>query len=189
VNVSTNGAPEPAPAPRLPGRKLKWAISICLALHLAAVVVAPASTAPSSELLGSAWEFFRPYLQFFYINHGHHFFAPEPAESTLLAYVAEREDGSIIRGRIPTKDIVPRLLYHRHFMLTEHMNQAPEELQQLWYRSYAEHVGHKFGASKVSLTKITHWFPSIEHVQEGRKLDEASLYEEQPLGVFQCDAY
>ena len=32
-------------------------------------------------------------------------------------------------GRIPNREIVPRLLYHRHFMLTEQMKDAPAELQ------------------------------------------------------------
>ena len=83
-------------------------------------------------------------------NHGYHFFAPEPGDSTLLAYEAHRADGTVVSGRIPNRDIVPRLLYHRHFMLTEQMKDAPAELQNEWVGSYAEHLCQKLGAQRVS---------------------------------------
>jgi hypothetical protein len=189
VNEWSNDAPTPPlheKAAWRPGRKLKWAISLVLVFHLAAIIIAPAAAGPPSQLIESGWKFFGPYLQFLYLDHGHRFFAPEPGPSTLVSYVAEREDGTIVSGRIPDRSIVPRLLYHRYFMLTEHMNQAPEPLQQIWYRSYAEHVGHKYGAARVSLTKQTHWLPTMEMVRDGMKLDDPASYEEQPLGVFPC---
>lgn len=179
--------PPPTPTPRrLGSRVLKWGVNLWLVFHLAAIVAAPAAVEPSSDLIRSAWNVFRPYLQVLYLNHGYHFFAPEPAESTLLAYVAERPDGTAVRGRIPNFGIKPRLLYHRHFMLTEHMAQAPPELQRAWYGSYARHVGHKYGATRVSLTKQTHFLPSMEMVRDGVRLDDPRSYEEQPLGVFRC---
>ena len=73
--------------------------------------------------------------------------------------MAERDDGTVVRGRIPDRAIQPRLLYHRHFMLTEHMAQAPPELQEKWYGSYAQHLGRKYGATRVSLTRQTHLPP------------------------------
>ncbi len=168
-------------------RVVKCAASLAIVYHLGAILSAPASAPPSSELMGSAWEFFSPYLQFLYLNHGHHFFAPEPSTSTLLSYTAEREDGTVVAGRIPSRDTIPRLLYHRHFMLTEHMNQAPDELRDVWYQSYAHHIGRKTGAVKVGLTKQTHMLPSIEDIRDGVRLNDPATYEEQPLGVFQCD--
>ncbi len=123
-----------------------------LVFHLSAMVVAPASVGPLLDLLGSAWDFFQPYLQFP---------LPQP-RPPLLRPRARREHAPGLRGpsrgrhghragRIPNFKIRPRLLYHRHFMLTEHMNQAPDELREAWYRSYALHIGRKYGASKVSL--------------------------------------
>lgn len=182
-------APGSVPTPRRGGRRLlRWGVNLWLVFHLSAIVIAPASVSPSSELIDSGWEVVRPYLQFLYLNHGHHFFAPEPGESTLLAFVAHREDGTEVRGRIPNFEIRPRLLYHRHFMLTEHMNQAPDELRESWHRSYALHLGREHGTSKVSLTRQTHNLPTMEMVRDGVKLDDPSSYEEQPLGVFRCDA-
>lgn len=188
----TEAAPKPGlglvPPPKPLGlRMLKWGVNLWLGFHLAAIITAPAAVDPASDLVRSAWSVFRPYLQLLYLNHGYHFFAPEPAESTLLSYVAERPDGTVVNGRIPNFGIKPRLLYHRHFMLTEHMAQSPPEVQQAWYGSYARHIGRKHGATRVSLTKVTHLLPSMEAVRDGVRLDDPRSYEEQPLGVFPCD--
>ena len=131
-------------APRPPrSRLLCWAINLGLALHVVAIVIAPAAVSPSSDLIQAGWDLFQPYLQILDLNHGYHFFAPEPGDSTLLAFQAERPDGTVVNGRIPNRDIVPRLLYHRHFMLTEQMKDAPAELRDQWLGSYAEHIGQK----------------------------------------------
>ena len=68
-----------------------------------------------------------------FLNHGYHFFAPEPAPSTLISFEAERADGTKVAGHFPSRKSIPRLLYHRHFMLTEHLHaaelrDAPDEL-------------------------------------------------------------
>ncbi len=175
------------PLRRTAGGRLRWVVNLWLVFHLAAIIIAPASVSPSSSLMNSAWELVHPYLVFLDLNHGHHFFAPEPGESTLLAFEAERADGSVVRGRIPDRRIGPRLLYHRYFMLTEHMNGAPEELQTLWHESYAQHIGHEFGAKQVRLTQLFHLLPTMERVRGGGRLDDPESYEARPLGVFRCD--
>ena len=185
VTALDSGPPEAPPVPFLT-KLVRRAVSFWLVIHLTAIVIAPASVAPTSELILSGWKVFRPYLQVLYLDHGYHFFAPEPGESTLLAFVAERPDGTTVRGRLPDKAVGPRLLYHRYFMLTEHMGQAPEGLRQAWYESYARHIGREYGARQVSLTKLTHDFPTIEAVLGGVRLDDPRGYEEQPLGVFRC---
>jgi len=181
-------APDPQPSPRRK-RLLRWAVNLWLVFHLSAIIIAPASVGPSSDLVRSGWILFKPYLQTLYLNHGYHFFAPEPAQSTLVAYVVERPDASVIQGRIPDRAIKPRLLYHRHFMLSEHLNECPKELQDLWYGSYARHLGRKYGAKQVSLTRRTHFLPTMAMVRGGVKLDDPASYTEQPLGVFPCDGY
>jgi hypothetical protein len=186
---------EPAPVadrPASPTRRSgssrwRWALNAWLTFHLAAIIIAPASVSPSSELSRSAWDLVQPYVELLYLNHGNQFFAPEPGESTLLAFEAERDDGTVIRGRIPDRTTWPRLLYHRHFMLTEHMRDAPPELQALWHGSYARHLGSQFGARRVRLTQQTHLLPTMERVRGGGRLDDPESYEEQPLGVFRCD--
>ena len=89
----------PDPAPRRPGaRPLRWAVSLWLVFHVSAIIIAPASVAPSSDLVRSAWAVFRPYLQILYLNHGYHFFAPEP----------DREHAAGLRGRARRRDGRPR---------------------------------------------------------------------------------
>jgi hypothetical protein len=177
-------------APRVPRSRLaRWAINLGLALHIVAIIIAPAAVSPSSDLVQAGWDLFQPYLQILYLNHGYHFFAPEPGDSTLLAFQAERPDGTVVSGRIPNRDIVPRLLYHRHFMLTEQMKDAPAELRDQWLGSYAEHIGRKYGAARVRLTGQTHHLPTTEMVREGVRLDDPSSYEDEDLGVFECETH
>jgi len=174
----------PASARRAGPRVLRLALNLWLLFHLSAIIIAPASVRPSSDLVRSGWDVVRPYLQILYLNHGYHYFAPEPSESTLLAFAAERGDGTVLRGRFPDRRISPRLLYHRYFMLTEHMNQAGPDLQDRWYASYAEHLGHAYGARRVKLTRVTHYLPSIDLVRAGVTLNDPRSYAEEPLGEF-----
>jgi hypothetical protein len=172
---------------RRPPRWLRGIVSCWILFHLAAIVSAPASVAPSSRLAQRSWAFFRPYLQLLYLNHGYHYFAPEPSFSTLVAYRVERPDGSRLDGRIPHRDIRPRLLYHRHFMLTENFNFAPQDSERPWYRTYARHLCRRHGGERASLTRQTHYLPTMEAVREGVSLDDPASYAEEPLGIFSCD--
>ncbi|RUL88748.1 hypothetical protein [Tautonia sociabilis] len=183
--------PDPGSPPWSPRRRWsRWAVNGWLVLHVSAIIIAPASVAPSSFLAVTAWEVVHPYLQLLYLNHGYHFFAPEPSYSTLLEFQAERADGSVIaRGRIPDRRIVPRLLYHRHFMLSEHMAGAPEEVRELWHRSFAEHIGRKYGADVVRLSQVSHYLPTIPAVQQGIGLDHPDSYEVVSLGAYRCDEF
>ena len=124
----------------------------------------------------------QPYLEILYSNHGNHFFAPEPGESTLLAFEAERDDGTIVRGRIPDRTTWPRLLYHRYFMLTEHMSDAPDELRASWHESYAQHIGREYGATRVRLTQQTHLLPTMERVRDGGRLTIRKATKTSPWG-------
>lgn len=169
---------------------LRWAVNCWLVFHLSAIIIAPASVAPTSDLIQSTWTVFQPYLELLFLNHGYHFFAPEPAESALISFEAERADGSKISGHIPDRKTVPRLLYHRHFMLTEHLHaaqlsDAPEELQQEWVNSYAAHLRRKYGAVRVKLTGHLHGLPSREDVRNGRKLNDPASYDSSEFGVFE----
>jgi hypothetical protein len=167
----------------------RLALNAWIVFHVAAIIVAPAAVSPASDLVEAGWGVFQPYLQMLDLNHGYHFFAPEPEDSTLLAFEAERSDGTVVKGRIPNRDIVPRLLYHRHFMLTEQMKDAPAELQQEWVGSYAEHLCRKYGAARVKLTGQIHHLPTMEMVRKGVRLDDPSSYDDEELGVFECKTH
>src|SRR5262249_44997980 len=62
---------------------VRLGVSLLLIIHLAALVVGPSSVEPSSYLSVQTWQVFRPYLDAAYLNHGYHFFAPEPGPSHL----------------------------------------------------------------------------------------------------------
>ncbi len=166
---------------------VKRIVSAWLLYHVLAIIVAPASVAPSSGLMQTCWRAFRPYLQVLYLNHGYHFFAPEPSSSTLVGYSLEFPDGGSEVGRFPHRGIAPRLLYHRHFMLTEFLGFVDDAEEQPWHRSYARHLGKSAGAERVSLSRITHYLPTQESVREGATLNESESFTEVPLGSYRCD--
>jgi hypothetical protein len=114
----------------------KTLISALLVAHIAAVVVPPLAFISRSGLGGSPLMepvagFFRPYVTAMYLNHGYAFFAPDPGPNHLVDYTVEFDDGRpAMKGRFPDiKTERPRLLYHRHFMLSEALNTrfAPPE--------------------------------------------------------------
>ncbi len=190
---------------KLPSLRARVIGSVLIAFHLAAIIVAPWSAPPSSSLAGTAATPFQPYLQAGYLNHGYHFFAPEPGPSHLVRYELQMPDGSVKQGKFPDRqEHQPRLLYHRHFMLTEFLVQFPpdeksaeqwqrqpdwrlqqiSEGQRVLARGYADHLLHEHHAQSVKLYLVRHDFPLPLDVQKGMKLDDASLYHEKLLGTF-----
>jgi hypothetical protein len=133
------------------------------------------------------WRVFRPYLLVLYLNHGYNFFAPEPTPSTLLKFEAKGPNGTVLkRGQIPDPSLQPRLFYHRHLLLTEHIAIAPPDVQAAWFNSYARHLCHKYRAASVHLTHIIHYPPFMESVRDGVGLGDSTSYSETDLGDFSC---
>jgi hypothetical protein len=125
-----HSAIEPAPQPStLPASLPVWAkaaVSILLGLHLAAVFIAPLAVAcdtggSTSPAVNPLRRLLDPYITALYLNHGYFFFAPNPGPSHLVDYQVEFADGrQPVEGRFPNLATErPRLLYHRHFMLSE----------------------------------------------------------------------
>lgn len=116
--------------------RIRALVSLLLIVHLAAVVLPPLSM-EGSPLAGYGWRALRPYIEAGYLNHGYHFFAPQPGPSHLIRYELDLPDGGRQEGIFPSREQNwPRLLYHRHFMLTEFLNvlhdsaQREQELEQ-----------------------------------------------------------
>ena len=184
----TGELPEPPMCGPRRVRLVKCVVSLWLAYHVAGIVVAAASVPPSSDLVRSSWKLFGPYLQFFNLNNGFHFFGPDPGPSTLVAFTAERADGTSVTGRIPDRAIVPRLLYHRYFMLTEalaSMQEANPEVFQFHVRALARQLCRRCGAKAVSLSRLTHNLPGMDWCRALLPLDDPTMYEEHPIGAFQ----
>jgi hypothetical protein len=176
-----------APPRRLPlNRFVRWAINLWILFHFAAVLAAASSVGPTSDLILAIWKPFRPYLQAFHLNHGYNFYAPQPAASTLVDYAVERDDGTMIRGRILDRAMKPRLLYHRYLLLTEHLVFVSQETQTYWYKSYARHLCHKYRGARVGLSRVIHYPATMEMIRNGATLDEPYSYEEAFVGEFSC---
>jgi hypothetical protein len=183
-------APERATARRPAGNRfVRWAVNLWVLFHFAAVLAAAGSVGPTSDLILAAWKPFRPYLQVLFLNHGYNFYAPQPAPSTLLDYEVERDDGTIVRGRVLNRSVEPRLLYHRYLLLTEHLVFVSSDMQKHWYKSYARHLCRKYGGSRVGLTRLIHYPATMEMVRDGATLDEPFSYEKMVVGEFSCSEF
>src|SRR5262245_23605022 len=80
-------------------RPWRRVISVVVLLHLTAVALAPfafASTSPGvrSPVAAELMRWFRPYIQFAFLDHGYFFFAPNPGASHLLRCRAKTADGN-----------------------------------------------------------------------------------------------
>ena len=170
-------------------RWLRRVVSVGIVLHLFSLVIAPLAVAPTSPLWQRAWLVFRPYLEGLNLNHGSHFFAPDPGPSHLVHYELRFEDGRTERGFFPNvEQHRPRLRYHRHFMLSEFLNNlaiddSRRELFDAVTHSYAEHLRHEHRAEKVTLSIRRHYVPSPQQVLSGTPLNDVSLFAERPLGT------
>jgi len=108
----------------------KFVVSGLLLLHLAAVFTAPfymstrTPVGASSPVAARARSTLEPYINAMFLDHGYAFFAPDPGPSHLIRYRVEFDDGRLpIEGVFPDLDRHwPRLLYHRHFMLSEQLH-------------------------------------------------------------------
>ncbi len=176
ANVQSHDTPIPLAA------RWRMLISVLVVLHVAAVFSAPYALPPTPALASRMWEFFQPYLQACYLNHGYAFFSPDPGPSHLIRYELELADGKHAEGIFPNlKEQQPRLLYHRHFMMTEFLTSAPRDSEgrRAYLQSYAEHLLHKHNAEKVTLYFMTHFLPGPQQVNNGMRLNDPSLYQEQ----------
>ena len=100
--------PGPAPPRHRNGRRYwRRMVNLWLVFHLVAIIIAPAAMDPSSELARSVHDVCLPYLEALYLDHGYHFFAPEPEESTLLSFEAERRTGPSSAGESPIERLSP----------------------------------------------------------------------------------
>jgi len=200
--------------------RVRALLSLVVCLHIAAVFVAP-FTFNSSPAPGMAAEspvgavlmnWFEPYIDALYLRHGYAFFAPDPGPSHLFRAKLEFDD-----GREPEELMFPdlrrhrpRLLYHRHFMLSERLivgyvpAVAPRELvddpvrMAAWRasrdayvdyyeqlrQSYIAHLKHRYGAQRVTLTRLEHQILSPADIVENRRdMADERLYEVHPEDV------
>lgn len=165
-------------------------VSLAVTLHLFAVFVGPWAMPPSSELASSSARGLQPYLDALFLANGYRFFAPEPGPSHLVRYELTLDDGTLQTGEFPNRQQNwPRLLYHRHFMLSEFINtlenpNAPQDRAEAVARGYAQHLAETYDARAVRLYLRRHYVPRTSEVRQGMRLSDKALYEERPLAVY-----
>ena len=174
----------------------KIALSLIIVVQLRSVVAEPfrfftRSSRGTSPAADPARELLAPYVEFAYLNHGYFFFAPEPGPSHLMECHLTYEDGSTANLRFPDKHAQwPRLLYHRHFMLSEFLNQLhvppvdagltrnDPELARSWefdrrrfemiQDSMRVHIRERYQATSVEIDRVEHRLPSYDEVFDQR---------------------
>ena len=182
----------------------RWLVSLLIVMHLTAVFSAPWDLAtsdalppgfiPSTDAAGRPqppprdsviWQrklvppalhsFFHDYLNLLYLNHGYEFFAPDPAGTHIIDYQVTKADGTVVEGRFPSHDEHwPRLLYHRHMMLSEQT-----QMPAMGPRSgehYADHLATLHGGNSRLQLKV-HLLLPPHRVAAETPLDAPSTYE------------
>lgn len=196
---------------------VRWrlALSVLIVLQLLAVVAEPfrfftLSTRGTSPAADPIRNWLAPHVEFAYLNHGYFFFAPEPGPSHLIDCRMITREGKPARLRFPDRNAQwPRLLYHRHFMLTENLHQlwihpphegliaeddpflpewtADRQRFELVRASMVQHLKSRYDAQSVEIDRIEHRLPSSEEIfVDGMRLDDPQLYDvlpDAPLGL------
>ena len=177
-----------APLMVVPSHVRRAVIGILIVAHFGGIVTAVLSAAPTPWAVGQVWAlFYRPYLDFMYLNNAYHFYAPEPGPASSLWFRIE----SVDRQRkvhshwlkIPDMDDntgQPRyplaLEYQRMLALTENTageDQRPPRIitepdgTQQENRYYHDRIAHaglqvaKLGAAKTDPGLIIPFHPQI----------------------------
>lgn len=159
-------------------------LSLWLCWHVFCVFIAPAAMPPASPLLERGHNLARPYNEALFLNHGYHYFAPDPGASTLISYTIPRPGDAPIVGRFPDVRIKPRLLYHRYFMLAENLWAFDDDTRKTIETAYAKHFAQKFDQPLITLNRVSHLPSSIIRMQAGGRLDDPEMFESEPIGSF-----
>lgn len=100
-------------------------VSLMIVLHFVGILSAVSSVPPTPALMNWAWVYFyRPYLQFMYLNNAYHFYSPEPGPGVLVWFYVRYDDGSDDWYKIPERGQNPLVQeYQRRLSLAESTNQ------------------------------------------------------------------
>jgi hypothetical protein len=112
----------------LPTAVRRGLIVLAVLVHFGGILTAVFSVPPPNSegcwLTNTLWTtFYRPYLQFMYLNNAYHFYSPDPGPPTLLWFRIQYADGTYRWVKIPNReDFHTRLEYQRRLALTESTN-------------------------------------------------------------------
>ncbi len=204
--------PETATAGNIPSRRWRVVLSLLVIGHLWAVVARPIEfatqgpfgTSPAATALRTP---VRSYGEWMYLDHGYAFFAPDPGPSHLIRATVQTADGPPQQLIYPDlSDQWPRLLYHRHFMLSEFFNNLyhpagdpPPDMAadpmavQGWhssrrrYEAVRDSIIHRlslrFPDSEITIERLEHRQPGLPEFLDGSwTIDDPRLISVLPDG-------
>lgn len=190
---------------------VKALASVLILFHVLAVFWAPfrfAATPPSG--LGSPFAnypdiyLFEWYYQPLFLDHGYSFFAPNPGPTHVVDYRVFDASGDVIHeGRLPDRtEHLPRLRYHRFFMLAESLNSLwvpPEGIeiprdpadQKFFVKKRKEYLmlkeaieqglATKYGGSHAVVERVEHRAPTVIEFREFKwSLTDERLFQRLP---------
>jgi hypothetical protein len=159
-------------------------LSTWLGWHVFCVFISPGAMPPVSPLMERGYRLARPYNELMFLNHGYHYFAPDPGASTLIRWTVPREGEASVVGRFPSTDIQPRLLYHRYFMLAENLWAFDEETQREMQEAYARHFARLQNSNRVRLEQILHEPSPLVRILAGGQLDDPEMFSSEVMGDY-----
>lgn len=100
-------------------------ISLVILVHFGGILSAVTNVPPSPWISSWLWTYFyRPYLEFMYLNNAYHFYSPDPGPACLIWTYVKYEDGTGRWIKLPNRGDFPTALnYQRRLSLTESVNQ------------------------------------------------------------------
>jgi hypothetical protein len=132
------------------------------------------------------------YLDALYLNHGYHFFAPEPSNGHLIRYQVYDDRGGVIAdGQFPDrKEYWPRLLYHRYFMLADQCEVPGSEAESnRWKRAYltayAQQLLREHDGAQVRVQRVVHYPAFLDDVARGMPLGDPQTFKAEEPAVIQ----
>ncbi|MGI9474489.1 MAG: hypothetical protein ACR2NZ_23330 [Rubripirellula sp.] len=187
-------------------KRVRLGLSFLIIGHLLAVVLPPLSLQTrgpvgQSPSVSTLLRVVEGYSQMVYIDRGYAFFAPDPGPSHLIQAEITSKEGSRVELMFPDRsEQWPRLLYHRHFMLSEFMEEIyqppgpPESLSKTsptqatyWIeargryehvrKSVVDHLRYEHPGHEVAIRRVEHLIPDLlDYQQEPIDLTDERLY-------------
>jgi hypothetical protein len=117
-------------------------ISVLVVMHFGGILSAVMNPPPNPFVFGQLWHYFyRPYLEFMFLNNAYHFYSPDPGPSTFLWFHVDYvnpEDGMHISRWVEapqlredgSPDYPTALNYQRRLAMTDHVMQWETTLLQ-----------------------------------------------------------
>ena len=95
-------------------------VGVLVLVHFGGMITAATTIDPPGAsapwVSQKAWLWYRPYLQFMYLNNAYHFYSPEPGPPALVWFHIKYKDGQVKWVKIPHRDDDPVPIHHTRLL-------------------------------------------------------------------------